>query len=111
MAQHQQLDAHQKCPDRMRALFKKYQKIQEPEIMNDPNIVDFDAGRRDSMTQLSQVRIRSFRERGSSFEDFLSLSNEEDGDDYRSGPTSTSTAVFPAFEFTKIPGQLNRSWS
>lgn len=105
MAQGQQLDAHQRPPDRMRALFKRYQKLQDSELGIDPDIVDFDEQKQDSISQLRQVGVRSFRNSGSSFEDLSSPSDEE----IRHGDCNGSikAATFSAFEHTTITGQPN----
>ncbi len=42
------LDAHEKPPDVLRELFKRYQKVSQDALHNDPDIVDFRRGLSDS---------------------------------------------------------------
>lgn len=52
------LDAHQKPPEQLKALFKKYQKATKEDLENDPAIIDLrDAASRTSSTKLQRAGV------------------------------------------------------
>lgn len=98
MSQVNQLDAHERPPDRMRILFKKYQKSKETDVLIDADIIDMSRASNGFSEKLRCVPQSCFGDRGSAFREFLS--SRSDGCD------DEITAFIPAFEVTSISGQL-----
>jgi hypothetical protein len=79
----------------MRALFKKYRKLREPDLYIDNDIVDFDKVTDEPNAMLRRISVPSCRDKGSSFEDFSHSDDDDDPDE---------ALTYPAFELTSIPG-------
>ena len=99
MSQVNRLDAHQSPPERMRSLFKKYQRCNAKDLCFDANVIDTQGGSVEPGNGLVAVPESCHADRDSAYREFLSSpSVEQDG---------AKAAIFPTFQVVNIPGQLS----
>jgi hypothetical protein len=93
-----QLDAHQKPPDQMRSLFKKYQKCKAQDLHLDAEIIDMTRRIDELQYQLQSAPDLCIGNRDDAFREFLSDSLNESSEE--------KAASVRAFEVTSLPGSL-----
>jgi hypothetical protein len=93
-----QLDAHRKPPEQLRKLFKKYRRSNAEDLLGDPGVIDMHHSAHKYGDRLRLTPEVSIDDRTRAFEDFLSS-------DFGEG-IGKITPLAPAFEVTRIPGQL-----
>jgi hypothetical protein len=97
MSQFNQLDAHRRPPDRLRSLFKKYQKCKAEDLHSDFDVIDTSRAQDEFSDRLRSVPTRRIVDRDRAFEEFLSSPLYKCGDD--------KAVYIPTFELRSIPGQ------
>lgn len=93
-----QLDAHQRPPDRMRSLFKKYQKCKAKDLHLDADIIDMSRTVDGFHDGLQSAPESCIGDRDRAFREFLSHPFDKGGEE--------KAASIRAFEVTSLPGSL-----
>ena len=101
------LDAHQKPPEQLKALFKKYQKATKEDLESDPAIIDLrDALSRTSSTKLQCVGVVLSAARLHALE---LLSDKRELNYLDNFTTLASQCDAPIYQVLALPGQLEYS--
>lgn len=98
MSQSNGLDAHQRPPERMRSLFKKYQGCKARDLFLDAEIIDMQGEAIEPGNGLTAVPESCNADRDSAYREFLSSQSVEQD--------KGKAAIIPTFQVTNIPGQL-----
>jgi hypothetical protein len=93
------LDPHQRPPDSIRSLFKKYQKYKENDLHVDPDVIDTWRVKDGLAHQLRPAPDFCLGDRDSAFEEFLSSPVGSPD-----GTGKAKAAVASAFEVKNLPG-------